>query len=284
MASARVMTELETKPREAAGQSATISCPGSPIFIGGQRRSGTTLMRTMLGRHPHIARVPESHFFQRDEFELFFTSLLTRYQPLFERLRVGTAEMDSAVAAFIDSLFTHHRLRRKAHRWVEKSPENILRIDYLFRLFPKAHFIHMIRDPRDSLCSMKEQAASVKPNWREFTAPVTAAEWVRCIAAGLAWRDRQDRYLGVRYEDLVRQPKATLERTLVFLEEPWSSHVLDPEPPQDGGTKGQNDHKPIFTSSIGRWRSELDRAEVMCIQTIAGETMARLGYGLEVGE
>jgi hypothetical protein len=37
----------------------------------------------------------------------------------------------------------------------------------------------------------------------------------------------------------------------------------------------------VFASSIGRWKSELSREEVACIQSIAGDTMALLGYDVE---
>lgn len=249
-----------------------------PIFIGGQRRSGTTLMRTLLARHPHIARIPESHFFQEQRFGDFFEELLERYRGLFDRIGVGQEEMDGAVGAFIDSLFTHHRARKGASRWVEKSPENILRIDYLFRLFPDAQFIHMIRDPRDTLCSMKQQAAAHKPNWTKFTAEVTAPEWVRGIDAGLKWREQDDRYLEVYYEQLVSEPEFVVRRVLDFLQEPWCSTVLDWTDDRAPGTKGGNDHRALFTGSVGRWRRELSRSEVDCIQEIAGDRMTLVGY------
>lgn len=252
----------------------------TPILIGGQRRSGTTLMRTMLRRHPHIACVPESHFFQASRFEQFFRDLLAERAELFRRLGVGPAEMDSAVAVFVNALFEPYRMQKGAQRWAEKSPENALRIDYLFRLFPQAQFIHMIRDPRDTLASMKEQARSYKPNWAKFTAPVTAPEWVDYIHSGERWRDRPELYLEIQYEHLVRDPVATMERVLDYLGEPWTPTVLSSTGERGQSAKGGNDHKPIFTTSVGRWRRDLSEDEVTCIETVAGSVMISLGYEL----
>jgi hypothetical protein len=257
-------------------------CPASPIFIGGQRRSGTTLLFTMLNRHPHLAGVREEGFFFQDErFELFFRSLLVWHGRRLKRLGIGQPEMDGAVATFIDSLLTPHRMHEGTHRWIEKTTKNIERIDYLLRLFPDAQFIHVIRDPRDTLCSMKQRVEADRPDWVKYTAYDTALEWVRIIEAGLPWRDRPERYMEVHYEQLTHEPEAVLRRVLAFLGEPWCFAVLDATPDAAPFQEGGNDQKPVFTSSNGRWKTELSREEVACIQSIAGETMALLGYDVE---
>ena len=62
------------------------------------------------------------------------------------------------------------------------------------------------------------------------------------------------------------QPEATLRPLFAFLGEPWAARVLE--------------NKPIFSTSVGRWRSELSAAEVAEIEAVAGETMRTLGYPL----
>jgi hypothetical protein len=224
--------------------------------------------------------LPECHFFQHVDFRSFFKTLRSTYRDLFERLGVAKPEMDRAVAAFIDTLFAPHMAEVGAQRWLEKSPENIRRIDYLFRLFPQAHFIHMIRDPRDTLASMKQQAATHKPYWDKFTAEVTGPEWVKCIECGKQWRDRPERYIEVQYEQLVAEPEAVLREVLAFLGEDWVPDVLHPSSGADGGKEG-NEHKPVFRTSVGRWAQDLNAVEIACIQAVAGEAMASFGYYLQ---
>lgn len=248
-----------------------------PVFIGGQRRSGTTLMRTLLDRHPNLAGVPhESFFFQDQKFERFFDEMLERHSLRFVHLEIGPREIHRAVGAFVDALFAPYCRQKGAHRWVEKTTKNIKRIDYLFRLFPEAQFIHMIRDPRDTLCSMKARAGDDRPDWAGFTAEVIAPEWVRCVSNGLTWRNRPDRYMEVRYEQLASEPEATLRRVFDFIGEPWDPVVLVSSSERGRGKAFQ----PIFTSSIGRWKTELSPEEVATIQAVAGELMALLGYDL----
>jgi hypothetical protein len=237
-------------------------------------------MWASLNRHPNIVGLPECHFFQHVSFRTFFKELHTGYAELFEKLDIHGSEMDQAVATFIDSLFEPRVTRQGALRWLEKSPENIRRIDYLFRLFPHAQFIHMIRDPRDTLASMKQQAATHKPYWEKFTADVTGPEWVKCIECGKRWRDRPEQYIEVQYEQMVAKPEAVLRDVLAFLGEVWLPDVLDPSSEADGGKEG-NEHKPVFCTSVGRWDQDLTPGEIACLQAVAGDTMVPFGYDLQ---
>lgn len=249
----------------------------SPIFIGGQRRSGTTLMRACLDRHPNIVALPETHFFQHVKFRSFFKQLRTEYATLFDQMQIGGREMNLAVAAFIDALFRPQATAAGAQRWLEKSPENIRRIRYLFRLFPDAQFIHMIRDPRDTLASMKQQAATHKPYWSKFTAEVTGPEWVTCIESGEPWRKLSVNYIEIRYEHFVDEPEHVLREVLEFLREPWTDRVLQTSP-RDVRDEDGNHYRPVFGTSVGRWTKDLSQEEIRSIQAIAGEKMSQLGY------
>jgi hypothetical protein len=251
----------------------------SPIFIGGQRRSGTTLTRVLLNRHPHIACGRESHFASR--FERWHEQLAEEWSKTVRRYGFGPEAVDRAVAAIADNLFTRYQLAEGKQRWAEKTPSNILRIDFLFRLFPHAQFIHVIRDPRDTYCSIRHKVHTSKPGWGRFTPPHAARDWRAGILAGERWRAYPDRYHEVRYEDLVREPEATMRRLLAFLNEPWDLRVLDPDADNSEARRPELKKRDrIFATSIGRWRTELNGAEVAAIESIAGELMVALGYQL----
>ena len=42
----------------------------APIFVVGHPRSGTTLLASMLGRHPDIASTPESLFLSQARYDM----------------------------------------------------------------------------------------------------------------------------------------------------------------------------------------------------------------------
>ena len=239
----------------------------SPIFIGGLYRSGTSIMRRLLNSHPHIACGRESKLFKDNRLEGIYTDLRTIWPTILSpRYEFDPHTVDQVMAWLMHSIFMPYCQKQGKQRWAEKTPNNILFIDTLFAVFPAAQFIHMIRDPRDAFCSARERAAKDKPRWATWTPKQVAAEWCRRIHSGLAWREQPNRYREVRYEELVTQPEATLRSLFAFLDEPWAASVLE--------------NNPTFSTSVGRWRSELGAAEVAEMEGVAGETMRALGYPL----
>jgi hypothetical protein len=94
------------------------------------------------------------------------------------------------------------------------------------------------------------------------------------------WRD--PRYLEVRYEDLVIHTEPTLKKVLHFIEEPWDDRVLDYyQVDRDLSVPDANEPnvgKPLFTSSMGRWKEELSDNDLKTINEAAGYLLKELGY------
>jgi hypothetical protein len=253
----------------------------SPIFIGGQRRSGTSLFRVLLNRHRHIACGPEAVFPQDPSFAVWHNLLAREWGERLESYGLSSNALDGAVATLIDTLFTRYQIAEGKKRWAEKTPGNIMRIEYLSRLFPKAQFIHIIRDPRDVYCSIRERAQRDKPEWVKFTPRRAAIDWCAFVVTGKRWRTETERYAEVRYEDLASDPEQVMRRSLEFLGEPWDPSILDPARDTIEARKDQevrNDR--VVSSSIGRWRTDLQADEIRRIQSVAGPLMTELGYEL----
>lgn len=266
------------------------------IVMGGAPRSGTTLLRRLLDRHPAITAGPETKLFVPAAFNLEWLSAAFDI-PLVE-LRAMRRESHSQ-AAFIDAFAARVRGASGKPRWAEKTPMNIRSLDWIVRHFPLASIVHVIRDGRDVVCSMREH-----PDWRwtgegwdKVLVPRSletyARRWLADTAAGMRWRGHPG-YVELRYEDVVADPAVSLRDLCDAIgEEPdaaWlaasarpgeaSSGDGDDRATTAGGGAGErpDDKGAISAASVGRWRSDLSAAEQALVARVCGARLRELGY------
>lgn len=264
-----------------------------PIFLVGCSRSGTTLLRAMLTCHPGIAIPPESHC---------IPALVARYgfgpwrQPrdreravrflcataCFPNLGVSAELLSERVlrrpeltaADLFHELFSLYaeRFGRKP-RWGDKTPPYSLYIPTLHRLFPRAQFIHIIRDGHDVACSMASipwgggSLLAAELIWREY---VQAAQ-----AAGAALPVSQ--YREVRYEELVERPAEVLKDLCVYLEEPYADEMLSYERQQIHHVQSEP-LRPVGQDRRLAWREALSVRERAVAEYVTGDLRSRLWY------
>jgi hypothetical protein len=193
----------------------------------------------------------------------------------------------SGLAQFIDLFRGEYCKRQGKPIWCEKSPRNIMRLGYIWRHFPEARVIHIIRDGRDVSCSLRNHprqylvGESYVPT--NINRPISQCIdwWVRYVSAGIAHRG-DDRYLEIRYEDLVRDHEKTTKRICKHCGVEWDSSILEREQIQsqrnDKEIVNPEVRKPLYVSAIGRWRINLDEDEKKIIEKRAGKLLRQLGY------
>ncbi|SMB21029.1 conserved protein of unknown function [Sterolibacterium denitrificans] len=212
-------------PQDTAAELAS----AAPIFILGNGRSGTTLMRFMLNAHPdiHISEEICYHFWLRN----FSGSFRRRLYCYFHSFSYAWLRMDPQVVLdklpaeldWKDSALVYLRiLQCKAaqygkSRYGEKGPLLTERLDQLFREYPRARVIHMVRDPRAVVYS-------------HFTMPWSTSSFLGAnlmVHANMRAIARHgERILAIRLEDLLAQPETTLRKVLDFVGVEWSDNVL----------------------------------------------------------
>jgi hypothetical protein len=267
------------------------------VVIGGSPRSGTTLLRRLLDEHPAFAGGPESSLFLPARIDV--ARLAHGYgipgPELAHLLRDSTSQ-----TAFIDAFAARYLAARGRRRWVEKTPLNIHHLAWIRAHFPEAPIIHLVRDGRDVVCSMRQHPDRrwVDGRWvlsdRRRSVTECARRWASSTGAGMAFRSDPG-YLEVRYEDLVGDPTAALTALLRFLGEPVDDAVIaatragaatgawagdDGDEPEDGGVPAARPDAAgaITTTSVGRWRHDLTPAEVDEVLAVAGDRLHELGY------
>jgi hypothetical protein len=257
--------------------------------VGGCGRSGTTLLSVMLDSHSNLCCGPESRLFCSPSVNPHRLATLYHLSPpqVREWMRRSASK-----AQFIETFAGACCEASGKRRWAEKTPGNIHAMDYLFAHFPDARFIHVIRDGRDVVCSLRTHPKYKLVRGRRVETGVRrsirscAERWVGSVRAGLAWRG-DSRYIEVQYRELVLQPESTLRRLLGFLGEPWDSAMLSyPErryATNDPTRCVQNPgaDQPPYTTAMGRWRQDLSPKELATFYQVAGPLMDDLGYRLE---
>jgi protein-tyrosine sulfotransferase len=263
----------------------------SPIVIGGCGRSGTTVLRMMLDSHRRICCGPESSVFRRRALEP--AKLAARFGLEPGELRAVCEAADSR-PAFIEAFAALCLRKAGKRRWAEKTPRNISRVGAIFRSFPEARFVHVLRDGRDVACSLRTHPrhrvvdGKLVPldTWKPIAG--CARRWVRDVEASRPWWG-DPRFRTVRYEDLVREPRPVLEGLMSFLGEDWDeamlAHASADSPFRDATRFAQNPEAlgAVSTASLSRWQRDLDARDRRIFKRIAGRLLIELGYAKDDG-
>ncbi|MGH8936866.1 MAG: sulfotransferase family protein [Acidimicrobiia bacterium] len=274
---------------------------GPPIFVVGCGRSGTTMLRLMLDAHDDLAIPGESHFirklyrmrrrFLRPDGSVDATSLASAVMqtPHFRRWelpenlvwrRVETLD-DPTFPSVLEAFFRAYAELHGKPRWGDKTPVYVRSIPVLAQLFPQARFVHIIRDGRDVALSYLSVPWGPRNIWE------VARKWRREVsggrAAGAALGD--DRYLEVRYEDLVGRTRDVLHRVCDFADLPFEEHMLDFHTQAvsrlEAGPQGPRFHGSVTkppTPGLRDWRTEMTESQLLAFEAVAGRLLAELGY------
>ncbi len=278
-----------------------LSC--APIFIVGCGRSGTTLLRLIINRHPDLAIFGESSAFFRDRkyaflsnhraFERFIrdwknlSAQELPYPQLMESdsLKTALSQADTYVAAVTLVMAEFARAERKPV-WGEKTPSHVSKLEKIFAAYPKAKVINITRDPRAVVSSAIKQLGDGRFD------PVgiygVARYWVRCQRA-------IERYLAkfptniamVRYEDLVSQSETVVRGLCEFLGVHYDAGMLDitstaqryaPKLNGEIQTHHRGLLENINAEAADRWREALSPDMIALVESATAPWFGRRGY------
>ncbi len=285
------------------------------VFLCGPMKSGTTLLLDLLDGHPGLNALPGDSFlrnifsltdqqsFRRQSWrqhwlkrfinptgqkpfwllgddENAYVALLNYLDLWLDRL---PDEYRRPVLATICSFFcANPRRSLEATRWVEKTPGNELHADVLLKHFPEARFIHIVRDPRENLASIKRLYRSRGWDFAVRGMTGTLARSFELAERNVACFGR-DRYLVIRYEDLTGNPEAIMRNIAAFLAIEWRPSLLVPT--VNGQSAKANSMYSdrqvtgvVRPSANDKWRQELTAYEQGVIYQLEGQ-VRRLGYG-----
>jgi hypothetical protein len=280
--------------------------PNPYLFIVGSPRSGTTLLRRIVSAHSQIVVLPESHWiprFYNRQIGLTAVGLVTEElveeliaDPKFENLDIRPEELRCLLgpgerpsyADFLRRIFDHCASAHGKTLAGDKTPNYVRQISVLHGLWPRARFVHLIRDGRDVCLSLldwkRKQArmAELFPTWTEDRITTAALCWERDVRAGLETGRPlgQALYCEVRYEDLVCRPADELKKLCSFLGLPYEADMLEfhrGRTRSEPGLSAKEAYLPI-TPGLRDWRRQMPPDAVERFEAAAGDLLDELGY------
>jgi len=214
---------MHAEPQVAASGVTTSELPSyeKVILIGGIKRSGTSLMRNLIGSHSQIA-IPPIEFGFFIDFDVADFDRPGGYARAVERFLAGSrparwslntdylaTDGSSAKDFYCAALNTFRRSVKPHARYIgDKSTFIEFRFDTYRRWFgvENIRFIHMLRNPIDCFASTKRMPdrLSRHPSYQVYH---FCDMWMRSALMGLTLAQRYPQsYRVVRYEDLVAKP------------------------------------------------------------------------------
>lgn len=252
----------------------------SPVLIGASGGSGTRVLRDALAAAGFYMgydtigtgdSVELADFFDRQVAPVLAATRRLDYEldqvPAALRSRVQH-DLEATLASYLQ----HHAGVGGA--WGLKGPRTLFMLPFFHEQLPELVFVQMIRDGRDMALSGNQgqlrryhqslHGEALPPDlavpaarlWAK--ANLEAADWCRQHIAGRHWL--------LRYEDLCRDPRSTLQALFDFLGTTLASGLLE---------RLAGSVKP--SAGIGRWR-QIDPAKAHAITAAAAPALARFGY------
>jgi hypothetical protein len=277
---------------------------GHVFFVVGAARSGTTWLQLCLDGHPEISCRGEGHF-----IEIFGRELARAMNDYDRRIKARNiaslgkpdafrvfnqrdfhALLSCAIALLLDK-----NRGGKSCKWLgEKTPDNVLHMHMLAKLFPHCRFIHIIRDGRDAAVSAwlnslridERQTRTKFGNLAGFVSKFSQSWSKKIQTARQFGSEYQDRYRELFYEDLHRRFEPTLKGVFEYLDVDASDEAI--EQCRQAGlfskhsgqrAPGEEDKTSHFRKGeIGDWKNHFDDAARRAFMEQAGGMLEELGY------
>ncbi len=296
--------------------------PAEKFFIYGHARSGTTLLTRLVRLHPEVHCNYQAHFFTRAPLleglvsDPEVGSWLGRNSNRWNRGR----DLSPVVLRAVSDYIMEREAQRLGKRIVgDKSPNSLLDGEAVYKLvkiYPDARLVYIVRDGRDAAISHRFQAFIDTPQrlYREdlalrqafsenpepfqtgqrsiFTEKAlhnTAEGWVKnVIETDQAGRELfAERYLSLRYEDLLASPWEGMSKLWAFLGADISlpdlpellANELKENPDKDWQQQKSADIAGSLTKGQrGTWRELFTARDRQVFKEIAGQTLIQWGY------
>lgn len=271
------------------------------LFITGTFRSGTTLISQMLNVSREIKVTYDSVHFMRFAYMRYGKNALN----LESALRLGRDIHERLVSRFkrgfdlkayeqsvgaIDVIRYSHlydlimRLYVGSENWGEKTVLEWRNAPDILEQFEDIFILHCIRDPRDVLCSWKNE--TIAPGVDYLDAIPNCFDSMKCARENE--RRFPARYRILQFEHLIREPERTLKSLCEGVGLAYDPDMLDPDRYRGKVTRDKWKPNTAFKDPIegisrkpeGRWREHIEKEDLILCEWVNRDRMKEFGYEL----
>jgi tetratricopeptide (TPR) repeat protein len=267
------------------------------IFLISQQRAGSTLLQRILFCHPKIHTTSEPwimlhpiYAIKRSGYYSEYDSSLTR-KTLDDFLSNIKGGEETYVRAIREAGLILYRGVLEGSRkvfFLDKTPRYYFIIRELYRVFPNAKFIFLLRNPIAVLSSILE--TRVKGKWQmlsRYKSDLLKAP--KLIVEGI--EHLKDDAIVVHYEDLVKEPEQTIRLLCESLKIEYHASMLEyAQKPAPKGKFGDpvriNQHAKPTDAYVDKWTKQLDTTPLKLLAAkylnyLGSDVLSQMGYSLE---
>ncbi len=274
----------------------------SQIFIVGEQRSGSNLLRLILNESPEIAAPHPPHILQRfmpliplygdlsrentfmqlidDVCRLVETNPVPWEGVKLDRQSIYDSCSKHTLVAVFDAIMSEYARVHKASSWVCKSMQNIRWADEIDDHFSSPRFIYLYRDPRDVTLSFLRAPVGEKHPY------FIAQKWKELQEICLHYRNKlpKTRFFSIKYEDLTSDPDSIVKSLCAFLNIEFNDSMLNFHKSTEATRSAKSSQlwenltKPIMKSNSQKFLTGLSEKDIGIVESVAGEVMDKLGY------
>lgn len=280
-----------------------------PVFIGGEGRSGTRLLRSVIGKHKNIFEIErETYLFGKSSVkknQLFeklvknndidtltlsiLTSMIYKKDIAYKKI-INKEFPEEVINQFkeIKGLNEYKSIKNKFDcfnlcvnyltnkygrlRWVEKTPSNIYNMDEILNCYPDAKVIIIYRDPRAVCLSWlkKDKRKSILG---------ALLSWKRAIKQTTKLlNERKNNIYVLKYTNLVLSPESEIKKLCEFIDEEFNPSMIKEINVVNSRFDKMENKSGFNSAAIDRWKKELTVSQKLLIDTITKNEREVLGY------